>query len=75
MVAIAVILIILAVIIGGFLFIAGLISGLNGEDWRTEEEKKKESPIHKDIFENMPENIYNQYSVDLTANYLRDNWD
>jgi hypothetical protein len=41
MLAIAVILIIMAVIIGGFLFTAGLISGLNGEDWLTEEERVK----------------------------------
>ena len=41
MIVIAVVLIIIAVAIGGFLFIAGLISGLNGEDWLTEEEKAK----------------------------------
>ena len=82
MLVIAVVLIIIAVAIGGFLFIAGLISGLNGEDWLTEEEKakrderkKKRSTIFEDdIFEDHS-SFYGDVSADLTASYLKDMWD
>ena len=50
MLVIAVVLIILAVIIGGFLLTAGIVSGLNGKDWLTEEEKaerKKREELNK----------------------------